>query len=82
MKKEDDTYSFIFQRETIKLLDGLDTRSKTSTLHLKKEIQLTEDEVIISIQTSASAYQEFRFIHAKDEKSKIDFFIPACRCSV
>ncbi|MDM5321329.1 type VII secretion protein EssB [Bacillus altitudinis] len=70
MKKEGGTYSFIFQRETIKLLDGLEAAPiKDINPSFKKEIQLTEDEVIISIQPPP-AYQEFRFIHAKDEKSK------------
>lgn len=69
MKKEGGTYSFIFQRETIKLLDGLEAAPiKDINPSFKKEIQLTEDEVIISIQPPP-AYQEFRFIHAKDEKA-------------
>ncbi|WP_353854671.1 type VII secretion protein EssB [Bacillus sp. Bos-x628] len=70
MKKEEGTYTFIFQRETIKLLDGLEAAPiKDINPSFKKEIQLTEGEVIISIEPP-SAYQEFRFIHAKDEKSK------------
>ncbi|MCW1835393.1 type VII secretion protein EssB [Bacillus xiamenensis] len=70
MKKEEGTYTFIFQRETIKLLDGLEAAPiKDINPSFKKDIQLTEGEVIISIQPPP-AYQEFRFIHAKDEKSK------------
>lgn len=70
MKKEEGIYTFIFQRETIKLLDGLEVAPiKDINPSFKKEIQLTEGEVIISIEPPP-AYQEFRFIHAKDEKSK------------
>ncbi|MGM0755681.1 MAG: type VII secretion protein EssB [Bacillota bacterium] len=70
MKKEEGTYTFIFQRETIKLLDGLEAAPiKDINPSFKKEIQLTEGEVVISIEPPP-AYQEFRFIHAKDEKSK------------
>ncbi|MGE6629928.1 type VII secretion protein EssB [Bacillus sp. NPDC077027] len=70
MKKEEGTFTFIFQRETIKLLDGLEANPiKDINPSFKKDIQLTEGEVVISIEPPP-AYQEFRFIHAKDEKSK------------
>ena len=60
MKKEEGTYTFIFQRETIKLLDGLEAAPiKDINPSFKKEIQLTEGEVVISIEPPP-AYQEFR----------------------
>lgn len=68
-QKTEDGYTFTFQREKIKLLDGLEANViKDVNPSFHKEIDVTEDEVIITIQPPPS-YKEFRLIKAKDKKA-------------
>ncbi|WP_367386992.1 type VII secretion protein EssB [Bacillus vallismortis] len=72
-EKTDAGYTFTFQRETIKLLDGLEANViKDVNPFFHKEIAVTDDEVIITIQPPPS-YKAFRFMKAKDKKSKWQF---------
>ncbi|MBL3648325.1 type VII secretion protein EssB [Bacillus sp. RHFS10] len=72
-EKTDAGYTFTFQRETIKLLDGLEANViKDVNPFFHKEIDVTDDEVIITIQPPPS-YKAFRFMKAKDKKSKWQF---------
>nr|WEY99586.1 type VII secretion protein EssB [Bacillus subtilis] len=72
-EKTDAGYTFTFQREKIKLLDGLEANViKDINPFFHKEIDVTDDEVIITIQPPSS-YKAFRFMKAKDKKSKWQF---------
>ncbi|MCY8689268.1 type VII secretion protein EssB, partial [Bacillus spizizenii] len=72
-EKTDGGYTFTFQREKIKLLDGLEANViKDVNPFFHKEIDVTDDEVIITIQPPPS-YKAFRVIKAKDKKSKWQF---------
>ncbi|OIR62016.1 type VII secretion protein EssB [Bacillus sp. FMQ74] len=72
-EKTDAGYTFTFQREKIKLLDGLEANViKDVNPFFHKEIDVTDDEVIITIQPPSS-YKAFRFMKAKDKKSKWQF---------
>ncbi|AUS11304.1 type VII secretion protein EssB [Bacillus subtilis] len=72
-EKTDASYTFTFQREKIKLLDGLEANViKDVNPFFHKEIDVTDDEVIITIQPPSS-YKAFRFMKAKDKKSKWQF---------
>lgn len=72
-EKTDAGYTFTFQREKIKLLDGLEANViKDVNPFFHKEIDVTDDEVIITIQPPPS-YKAFRVIKAKDKKSKWQF---------
>ncbi|MCY9373987.1 type VII secretion protein EssB [Bacillus sp. T17B1] len=72
-EKTDAGYTFTFQREKIKLLDGLEANViKDVNPFFQKEIDVTDDEVIITIQPPPS-YKAFRVIKAKDKKSKWQF---------
>ncbi|WP_286058038.1 type VII secretion protein EssB [Bacillus mojavensis] len=72
-QKTEDGFTFTFQREKIKLLDGLEANViKDVNPFFHKEIDVTEDEVIITIQPPPT-YKEFRLIKAKDKKSKWQF---------
>ena len=72
-EKTDAGYTFTFQREKIKLLDGLEANViKDINPFFYKEIDVTDDEVIITIQPPSS-YKAFRFMKAKDKKSKWQF---------
>ncbi|NTU27201.1 type VII secretion protein EssB [Bacillus tequilensis] len=72
-EKTDAGYTFTFQREKIKLLDGLEANViKDVNPFFHKEIDVTDDEVIITIQPPPS-YKAFRFMKAKDKKSKWQF---------
>lgn len=67
-EKTDAGYTFTFQREKIKLLDGLEANViKDINPFFHKEIDVTDDEVIITIQPPSS-YKAFRFMKAKDKK--------------
>ncbi|AKL86159.1 type VII secretion protein EssB [Bacillus atrophaeus] len=71
--KTETGYTFTFQREKIKLLNGLEANViKDVNPFFHKEIGITEDEVIITVQPPPS-YKEFRSIKAKDKKSKWQF---------
>lgn len=68
-EKTDGGYTFTFQREKIKLLDGLEANViKDVNPFFHKEIDVTDDEVIITIQPPPS-YKAFRVIKAKDKKA-------------
>ncbi|MCM2580745.1 type VII secretion protein EssB [Bacillus stercoris] len=72
-EKTDAGYTFTFQREKIKLLDGFEANViKDVNPFFHKEIDVTDDEVIITIQPPSS-YKAFRFMKAKDKKSKWQF---------
>ncbi|MCY8281591.1 type VII secretion protein EssB, partial [Bacillus inaquosorum] len=72
-EKTDAGYTFTFQREKIKLLDGLEANViKDVNPFFHKEIDVTDDEVIITIQPPPS-YKAFRLMKAKDKKSKWQF---------
>ncbi|MBT2575647.1 type VII secretion protein EssB [Bacillus sp. ISL-51] len=66
-------FTFTFQREKIKLLDGLEANViKDVDPFFQKEVLVSEDEVTI-IVSPPSSYQAFRYIKGKDKKSRWQF---------
>ncbi|MCY7442264.1 MULTISPECIES: type VII secretion protein EssB [Bacillus] len=66
-------FTFTFQREKIKLLDGLEANViKDADPFFQKEVSVSEDEVTITIKPPSS-YQAFRYIKGKDKKSRWQF---------
>ncbi|MBY8911227.1 type VII secretion protein EssB [Bacillus sp. YC2] len=66
-------FTFTFQREKIKLLDGLEANViKDADPFFQKEVSVSEDEVTITIRPPSS-YQAFRYIKGKDKKSRWQF---------
>jgi type VII secretion protein EssB len=71
--KEDEGFTFIFQREKIKLLDGLEAAMiKEADPSFNKTIELTDDELMITI-VPPHTYQKYRHLIRKDKKSKWQF---------
>ncbi|MGG3571301.1 type VII secretion protein EssB [Bacillus gobiensis] len=70
---ENEGYTFTFQREKIKLLDGLEaTMIKEADPAFEKKIELTDDELLVTIHPP-STYQNYRILKRKDKKSKWRF---------
>ncbi|MEC3655435.1 type VII secretion protein EssB [Bacillus siamensis] len=66
-------FTFTFQREKVKLLDGLEANViKEADPFFQKEVSVSEDEVTITIRPPSS-YQAFRYIKGKDKKSRWQF---------
>ncbi|AOC92286.1 type VII secretion protein EssB [Bacillus amyloliquefaciens] len=66
-------FTFTFQREKVKLLDGLEANViKDADPFFQKEVSVSEDEVTITIRPPSS-YQAFRYIKGKDKKSRWQF---------
>ncbi|MCC9023726.1 type VII secretion protein EssB [Bacillus nakamurai] len=66
-------FTFTFQREKIKLLDGLEANViKDVDPFFQKEVLVSEDEVTITV-SPPSSYQAFRYIKGKDKKSRWQF---------
>lgn len=66
-------FTFTFQREKIKLLDGLEANViKDADPFFQKEVLVSEDEVTITVSPPPS-YQAFRYIKGKDKKSRWQF---------
>ncbi|WP_438420507.1 type VII secretion protein EssB [Bacillus siamensis] len=66
-------FTFTFQREKVKLLDGLEANViKEADPFFQKEVSVSEDEVTITI-SPPSSYQAFRYIKGKDKKSRWQF---------
>ncbi|MBP3039685.1 type VII secretion protein EssB [Bacillaceae bacterium Marseille-Q3522] len=73
IEREKETVRIIFQREKIKLDDPIEMEMlKESDPSIKKEIQLTEDELSLVIQPPLN-YKTFTQLKKKDEKTRWQF---------